>query len=106
VIRPYRAVLAVLLALLLVGMQVEGLRHALKHDAAALTAPDQQSLQLPNGDPCVECRLIAGGLNAIAGSLHALPAVSMVPLLVTLLPRSTPQSAPSYYQSRAPPSLL
>ena len=105
VTRPCRAFLAALFSLLLLGMQSEGLRHSLVHRAAALTAPDGQSLQLPNDAPCVECRLIAGGINVIAGAMQAMHAVSILPLRLTSLPRSTPQSAPSYDRSRAPPPL-
>jgi len=104
--RPHRAFLAVLLSLLLVAMQSEGLRHALAHQAAALTTPDGQSLVVPTDAPCLECRLLVGGANAITGGPPSLLLLSSLPVLVVLLPRFTPQSAPSYYRSRAPPSLL
>lgn len=104
--RRYRALAVVLLSLLLVGMQSEGLRHALSHRVAALTAPDALYLQSQNDVPCVECALLASGANALAGAPPVLSPVASVPLLVFALPPSSPHFKPAYYQSRAPPSLL
>ena len=102
--RRYRAFAVVLLSLLLLGMQSEGLRHALAHRAAALTAPDTPYLQSQNDLPCAECALLASGANALAGALPTLPAVSILRVLVFVPRQSTPQAKPAYYRSRAPPA--
>ena len=104
--RSLRSFAVVLLSLLLLGMQSEGLRHALAHRGAALTAPNEQSLQSPNDVPCVECSLLAGSANVIAGAapLSTIVFVAAVPLAWFAL--STPQAAPSFYRSRAPPAFL
>lgn len=105
-IRSHRALLAALLSLLLLGMQQEGLRHALTHWTSALSAGQKQSLQAPVDTPCVECALLAAGANGVAISPHLLPFASITLVRVTWALRSSPLSPPSYYQSRAPPSLL
>ena len=100
-------VLTVLLSLLMLGMQLEGQRHALQHLGNWLHRPHEQGLQLPQGDiACAECALLAGTSNAIAGSrTSALPAVAANERIeAQLLSRSV--AAPTYYSSRAPPILL
>jgi hypothetical protein len=104
--RSHRALLAGLLSLLLVGMQQEGLRHALTHWTSALSSGQKQSLQAPVDAPCDECTLLAAGANGVASGSHLLPVAAIVPVLVSWALRSSPASPPSYYQSRAPPSLL
>ena len=104
VTRPTRALVAAFFALMLVGMQGEGLRHSIAHHAAALLAPHEQSLQLPNDAPCVECQLLAGATAMSAVSIQAMPIVA-APWLASVFSLVTaPTSAPVHYQSRAPPS--
>ncbi len=86
-------------------MQCEGLRHALTHGAAAVLAPQEQSLLTANDAPCVECSILASGTNVIGGNLQVVAIVSLMPVLLLALPRSASLFAPSYYQSRAPPAL-
>ena len=104
--RSLRSFAVVLLSLLLLGMQSEGLRHALAHSGAALTSANEPSLHTSNDAPCVECRLLAGSANAIVGAapLATIAFVAAIPLAWVLLSR--PQAAPAFYQSRAPPSPL
>jgi len=104
VTRPTRALVAAFFALMLVGMQGEGLRHSIAHHAAALLAPHEQSLQLPNDAPCVECKLLAGATAMAAVSVATVPVVAApwLPSLFSLI--TAPASAPVHYRSRAPPS--
>lgn len=102
----FRACLAAFLSLLLLGMQSEGLRHSLAHEAAAAMAPTEQSLQLPDDAPCVECQLIAGSNDVVGGWISIHPSASVVPLRIVSLPQSALPSPPSFYQGRAPPDFV
>jgi hypothetical protein len=100
--RPLRTAFALLLALLLVGMQHEALRHALAHfkPAQALHASTAVA-----DAPCGECALLAGGSAALSGARAIPPAKARVdgtPRLVAVAPTPSP---PSPYRSRAPPAL-
>jgi hypothetical protein len=106
VTRSHRALLAALLSLLLLCMQQEGLRHALTHWTSALSSDQKQSLKAPVDAPCDECTLLAAGANGVASGLQLLPVAAITLVLVFWALRSSPLSPPSYYQSRAPPSLL
>jgi hypothetical protein len=106
--RTFRSVLlAFVVSLLMLGMQLEGQRHALQHLNDRLHRPHEQSLQQPQGEiVCAECALLAGASNAVAGS-----AASTLPVVAPnerfdarLVSRSV--AAPTYYSSRAPPVLL
>lgn len=89
---------------MLVGMQGEGLRHSIAHHAAALLAPHEQSMQLPNDAPCVECQLLAGATAMAATGVAQVPMVAApwLPSLISFVTAPTP--APVHYRSRAPPS--
>jgi hypothetical protein len=98
--------LALLFAFLLLGMQQEAQLHAISHIGGELQRPHDQGLQLPVDAPCAECALLAGGSTAApadSASFHAFAAGFAAP-------RGTAPSpafpAPTYYHSRAPPSLL
>ena len=91
----------------MLGMQLEGQRHALQHLGDRLHRPHEQGLQLPQGEiVCAECALLAGTSNAVATS-----SASPLPVDATnerpdaqFLSQSV--AAPTYYSSRAPPVLL
>jgi hypothetical protein len=100
-------VLTVVCSLLMLGMQLEGQRHALQHLADRLHRPHEQGLQLPQGEiACAECALLAGTSNAIASSsVSSLPVVADTKRFdAQFLSQSV--AAPTYYSSRAPPLLL
>jgi len=103
----FRQVIAILLALLLVGMQQEAQLHALTHGTDLLHRPHDQGLQTPVDDtPCAECALLAGGSHALpTGLATVLPGAAEGERLFTSF-SSHAVPAPSYYSSRAPPFLL
>jgi hypothetical protein len=105
-IRRHRPLLALLLSLLLVGMQLQGRVHALEHVGEMLGHTSDHSLVLPAPDACAMCALFAGGANAIgcdeAEACLAIAADETAPCACI----SFAPAAPSYYSSRAPPSLL
>ena len=99
-----RTVLTVVFSLLMLGMQLEGHRHALQHLAGR---PHQQGLQLPPGEiVCAECALLAGTSNAVVGSAATVPPVVAANERPDAPFLSRSVSAPTYYSSRAPPVLL
>ena len=94
------------LSLLLVGMQLASGLHALEHIREALNQTRDHSLSAPNDEVCAMCALFAGSASAVAGDIDRGCEV----LATDEAPRSASAwiaaAAPSYYQSRAPPSLL
>jgi hypothetical protein len=102
----HTVVLTVVFSLLMLGMQLEGQRHALQHLADRLHRPHQQGLQLPPGEiVCGECALLAGTSNAVVDSAATvLPVVTSSERLDSRFLSRV--SAPTYYSSRAPPALL
>jgi hypothetical protein len=94
-------------SLLMLGMQLEGQRHALQHLGDRLHRPHEQGLQLPQGEiVCAECALLAGTSNAVAGD-----SASTLPVVAASERFHAPFSSrnvdpPAYYSSRAPPILL
>jgi hypothetical protein len=100
-------VLTVVLSLLLLGMQLEGQRHALQHLADQLHRSHEQGLQLPQSEvACPECALLAGASNVISGS-STMPS-GTVAATERFDARFVSRGvvAPSYYLSRAPPVFL
>jgi hypothetical protein len=99
--------LALLFSFLLLGMQQGAALHAVAHIGDGLDRPHEQTLLPPADDTsCAICALFAGGSNAIAsGSADALqfaPASA-----ASQVASSSPAlSSPTWYLSRAPPSLL
>ena len=106
VARSRRPFFALILSLLLVGVQVEAQLHALSHVGEALAHSRDHSLVAPSAAACAECTLLAGGANALAGGGDDIA----VTLAAQERPQPTPVSATpafsSYYQTRAPPALL
>jgi hypothetical protein len=100
-------ILTTVFSLLMLGMQLEGQRHALQHLGDQLHRTHEQGVQLPQGEvACAECSLLAGTSSAIAGS-------GFVPLAIAAVVErfdrdfsSRSVAAPAYYSSRAPPALL
>jgi len=101
--RVGRGVFALLLSLLLLGMQQESLRHALSH---IKPAKEQQELSSPQTSvACVECALLVAGSAAIPssslefspspGTYLAIPPAHVAPAL----------AHPHFHRSRAPPFL-
>jgi hypothetical protein len=103
----HTVVLTFVFSLLMLGMQLEGQRHALQHLGDRLHRPHEQGLQLPPGEiVCAECALLAGTSNAVPGS--SVSPLSVVAADERLNAQFLSQSvaAPAYYSSRAPPFLL
>ena len=96
-----------LFAVLLLGMQQGTQVHALSHLGGLLDRPHEQGLQVAPGDaPCVVCALCAGGSNAIASEGPSVPSTAAPSTATWVIASSPTTSAPSYYLSRAPPTLL
>ncbi len=94
-----------LLAFLLLSMQREMVDHALQHDRARL-ADSQPALHAPADGPCVVCALFAGGTHAVTSQAPAVEVLGVALPSGSWLGRSATPRAPSFYSSRAPPSLL
>ena len=106
-LRSRNPFVAFVLALLVVGVQYGGQLHALEHVSETLRhAPDQSLSTAPAAETCAICALFAGGANAVASDIdddaHSI-ATAANPQSA---PPSIATSAPSWYSSRAPPSLL
>jgi CII-binding regulator of phage lambda lysogenization HflD len=94
-------------SLLMLGMQLEGQRHALQHVGDRLHRPHEQGLQLPQGEMvCAECALLAGTSNAVATSSASTLTVVATNERIDAQFLSQSVAAPAYYSSRAPPVLL
>jgi len=103
----HRPFVALLFALLLLGMQQQVQAHALQHLGNLLHARLDTGLQAPVADaPCLECALLAGGTSVAANSHAAVAAIADVGDRFHLTVAFRHLAAPSYYSSRAPPSLL
>jgi hypothetical protein len=102
-----RTFLTVLFSLLLFGMQLEGQRHEVQHLGDRLHRSHEQGLQKSASNlPCLECALLAGGSHAVAGSVPSLPVAMVDSDRIGIRISSPAIAAPSYYLSRAPPTLL
>jgi len=102
--RRRNAAAALLLGLLLVGMQTGAQLHAIGHFGEWMQRPHDLELQLPDDDACAICALFAGGANA-APSETAEKATAAADFQAPREPRATSAAlaSPSPYQSRAPP---
>src|SRR5215470_5119809 len=101
-----RPLVALVLALLLVGMQYGAQLHALEHVGNALKHTPDHSLTTPGNELCAMCALFAGGASALSGKPNAGFAAADVREITSPPPASLAARTPSYYSSRAPPSLL
>jgi hypothetical protein len=100
-------VFTVVFSLLMLGMQLEGQRHALQHLGDQLHRQQENGMQHPQGEiACAECALLAGATNAIAGTTAStMPAATDTERFdAQFLSQSI--AAPTYYSSRAPPVIL
>ena len=104
--RLHRLSFALLLSLLLVGMQLGSSVHAIEHFGDALKQSPDHSLGKQHLEQCPICASFAGGSNAAAGDAGATAPAAVSASRFAFAPRSIPTPAPSYYSSRAPPSLL
>ena len=104
-IQARRLLHAVVLSLLLVGMQLGGELHALEHFGEALKQTLDHSLATPADEPCPICALFAGGANAAPSNADSAPLTVVAEAQPLSAPPSIATRAPSYYSSRAPPSL-
>lgn len=104
-IRLHRLLSTLVLSLLLFGMQLGGELHALDHFGEALKQTPDHSLAAPADEACPICALFAGGANAATADAD----IATLAVVAEADPISAPASiatpAPSYYSSRAPPSL-
>jgi len=103
--RLHRVSLALLLSLLLVGLQLGASVHAIGHFGDALKHTPDHSYGVPQDEPCPICTLFAGGTHAVAGDNDVATHAASSDGKVLLEPASIATPAPSYYSSRAPPTL-
>ena len=97
---------ALLLGLLVAAAQLGGVLHALSHAGNALTGSQHHSLSADSGEACSTCAAYAGGANLLTGDAGALSALRSQTDVQTAAPLTVAVEAPSYYRSRAPPTLL
>ena len=101
-----RPLVALVLALLLVGMQYGAQLHALEHVGNALKHTPDHSFTTPGNELCAMCALFAGGASALSGKPDAGFVAPDAREITLSLHASLAADTPSYYSSRAPPSLL
>jgi len=102
-----RIFVTIVFSLLLLGMQREAQVHALQHLGSTLHPAQEQGIQAPKADvSCLECSLLAGGTSAVANEIPALPPDTVRATRIVGAIASRSVAAPSYYSSRAPPTLL
>jgi len=102
----HRVVLTALLSLFLLFLQQESVRHALDHIGARIERSKHSALELPTGDVCLECELLAAGTSATPPAPLAVVGHVAAWVDIVIPPANTATRAPSFYQSRAPPYLL
>ncbi|TMH55388.1 MAG: hypothetical protein E6H53_17015 [Betaproteobacteria bacterium] len=95
-----RPLFAVALSLLLLGMQLGAQLHALDHDGERLARPHGAALVVPTAAS------FAGGAHASPTPDHRFVANPLAASLVATEFATFAGTAPAYYQSRAPPTLL
>jgi hypothetical protein len=102
--RRLRTALALLLCLLVVGMQQELQRHALSHFVGYAGA-HERAIPTPLDTTCAECALLAAGSAALAANAATPPcsAGAVPPAQGCAAMRAAER--PSFYRSRAPPAL-
>ena len=102
-----RRALFALLAVLLLGMQHEGLVHPLAHLGEKLARAQDTGLAAPTpSDACAECALLAAGGNAVSGTQHADAANAPPAGYLRSRFHSHAAAVPAWFHSRAPPSVL
>ena len=107
VTRSRRPFFALILSLLLVGMQLGAQLHALEHDGERLARPHGAALLVPAvDDVCAVCASFAGGSHAIPTSVLTIGVLPPRAARSTSAFASIAGTPPAYYQTRAPPALL
>jgi hypothetical protein len=104
--RSRRPLVALALAFLLVGMQYGAQLHALEHVGNSLKHTPDHSWTVPGSELCAMCALFAGGASALSGESTAGFVAPDVREIAPAPYASLATRVPSYYSSRAPPSLL
>ena len=105
--RSRRSLFALILSLLLVGMQLGAQLHALEHDGERLARPHGAAVLVPGAaDICAVCASFAGGSHAIPTSVHTIGVPPSRAARPTGAFASIAGTPPAYYQTRAPPALL
>jgi hypothetical protein len=104
--RPRHPFVALVLALLLVGIQYGSQLHALEHIEEALKHGPHQSFSVPGDELCVMCALFAGGANALADEVDLGTPVVGSEEHVSYAPLLTARATLRFYDSRAPPASL
>jgi hypothetical protein len=100
-------ILTWLFAVLLLGMQQGAQLHALTHLGEELDRPHEQGLQLPaDGTSCVVCALYAGGSGVLLSDGAEAPRITASFAAPQIAASSAATSSPTWYLSRAPPTLL
>src|SRR5438105_7217075 len=106
VLRILRPLFAFFLSLLLVITALEAQVHALEHVRDMLAHTPDHSLVSPSDEACAVCALFAGGANGLAGTADVIAVTFATHERLQSAPVSVTPAFSSYYQSRAPPSLL
>ena len=106
VIRLRNSFVALVLGLLIVGVQYGAQLHALEHVGKTLRHTDQSLSTAPASETCAICALFAGGANAVASEHEEKSFAITTAENPQLAPASIATAAPSWYSSRAPPQLL
>ena len=102
----HRVVLTALLSLFLLFLQQESVRHALNHLGAQIERSKHSAIELPTGDVCLECELLAAGTSAAPPpSPTALIDATAWVEVVAPTARAT-VAAPVFYSTRGPPPIL
>ena len=103
----YRFCLALIMSLLLLGMQQEAQLHALTHVASLLHRPCDVGLQPQVADEmCEKCVLLSGGSHALPLAAQTPTATDYAATSEQVPPALASLVRPTYYLSRAPPVLL
>lgn len=99
-----RRTFALVLYVLLLCIQQEGVRHGFEHLKPELAQAHERGFDAVLA-PCDECALLAGAAHAIDGAA-ALAVVARPPQAPeVVIPTGTAASAPVHYSARAPPLL-
>ncbi|HTS20562.1 MAG TPA: hypothetical protein VMN79_02025 [Casimicrobiaceae bacterium] len=93
-------------SLLIAGMQVGAKMHVLEHVGEALRETSDHSLIAPHDEPCPICALSASGSHAVTSDAPQRPLCGVDQTDAQYAPASIAPAFRSYYQSRAPPTLL
>ena len=98
--QPSHGLLALLACLLLLGFQLESLRHGVRH-LGEQAAAHERALAVPVL-ACDECALLAGASTAVH-TPHDVSIVAGERTSVRVVDASVAPAAPRHYAARAPP---